>query len=160
MLSGGKYEESFRQPLPVKEHRLFVAPPNVGRLGNKLYHLAASYALALMSHRKLVIGPRFNNAIKTLLNISYLNADIAFAPKELKPQKFNKSLMHHYHPELQLLNDTDVRPGYIQVMNYSLPYASAIRNHMLINDNLVSSTQQFLHSLHLPANSTFVGNTC
>ena len=156
VLSGGKYKESSGQPVPVKEHIVFV-DRTFGRLGNKLYHLAASYAIALKSHRKLVIAPRYNDKIKTLLNISHLDANIAYVQNETKIQIIPKSLINKYDPELELPNGTDVRPEYIHVMNYFLPYASAIRNHMVINDNLVSSTQHFLHCLHLPSSSTFVG---
>ena len=155
VLSGGKYEESFRQRVPIKEYRVFVEVPG-GRLGNKLYHLAASYAIALKNHRKLVLTPKFNGRIKTLLNISYLDAEIANVPNDSKIQTNKKSLVFKYESELEL-NDTDFKPGYIQVMKYFLPYASTVRNHMVINDNLVSSTQEFLHSLHLAPNSTFVG---
>ena len=147
-----KQDELFHQPVNTNTNRIFIRPNN--RLGNCLFKLAASYGIAQMNHRKLVMTPGYINRIKHLVNISHLNVEIAQIPERIKnqPQQFYK-----YKPELEHIQNADVKLGYIQVMKYFLPYASLLRDRLVINDNLVSSTQNYLHSVCVPSNSTFVG---
>ena len=147
-----KQDELFHQPVPANTSRIFIGP--YGRLGNCLFKLAASYGIAQMNHRKLVMTPGYINRIKHFLNVSHLNVEIAQIPERIKsqPQQF-----YRFKPEMEHIQNSDVKLGYIQVMTYFLPYASLLRDRLVINDNLVSSTQDYLHSLHVPSNSTFVG---
>ena len=147
-----KQGESFQQPVPANTSRIFI--DFSCKLGNCLFQLAASYGIAQMNHRKLVLAPGHINRVKYFLNISCLNVEIAKVPKIIKyqPQAFYK-----YDPEMEHIQNTDVIRGYIQVMNYFLPYTSLLRDRLVINDNLVSSTQNYLHGLCVPFNSTFVG---
>ena len=154
VLFGRKNKESLIQPVSKKMYRVFIHPPPTG-LGNKLFHLASCYGIAL-TNKKLVISPKFSEKIKTLLNISCLDVEIANAPNETKIQK--SGTMKKYHPQMEHLIDTDIYlAAYIPVMKYFLPYASSMKNSTVINDNLVGSAQQFLHSLHLTANTTYAG---
>ena len=143
---------SSQQPASANTSRIFIGFSC--RLGNCLFKLAASYGIAEMNHRKLVMTPGYINRIKHLLNVSHLNVEIAEIPERIKsqPQQFYK-----YKPEMEHIPNTDVKLGYIQVMKYFLPYASLLRDRFIINDNLVSSTQDYLHSLRVPSDSTFVG---
>ena len=150
--------ESLKQPAPPEIYLIFINP--YGRLGNNLYHLATSYAIAQMNHRKLVLTPSYIDKIKTLLNISCLDVETATVPNGINTVGAyrNGVYVNNYDPALlRHLNDRDVELIYIRVMRYFLPYGSLIRNHMVINDNLVKSTQQFLHSLQVAPHSTFVG---
>ena len=143
---------SINQPVPTNTSRIFIYPS--GRLGNCLFKLAASYGIVQMNHRKLVMTPEYINRIKHFLNVSHLNVEIAQIPERInsQPQPF-----YMFKPEMEHIQNSDVKLGYIQVMKYFLPYASLLSDRLVINDNLVSSTQDYLHSLHVPSNSTFVG---
>ena len=150
--------ESFKEAAPPEIYHIYIKP--YGRLGNNLYHLAASYAIVEKNHRKLVLTPRYIHNIKTLLNISCLDVETATVPNGINTigAYRNGVYVNNYDPALLgHRNDRDLELIYIRVMRYFLPYGSLIRNHMVINDNLVQSTQQLLHSLQVAPHSTFVG---
>ena len=143
---------SFNQPVPANTSRIFVV--SGCRLGNCLFKLAASYGIAQMNHRKLVMTPKFFDKIKHFLNINCLNVEITQKPKGINSVE---PPYYEFKPEMEHLPNTDVKLGYLQVMKYFLPYSSLLRDRLIIKDNLVSSTQNHFHSLRAPSNSTFVG---
>ena len=155
--SGGPAKNLLKDQAPF-QHLIYAA--SGGRLGNNLYSLAATYAIAKMNHRKLALAPNYVKKIKNFLNMSYLDFETADAPPTLVEKQqlsIKKEYLFQYEHKLEHLRDEDVKVGYIQVMRYFVPYAGEIRDLFKINTNLVTSTQEFLHDLHVPHNSVFVG---
>ena len=145
--------EPFRDPAPAKIHRVYTI--SMGRFGNHLHNLVGTYGLSRTNHRKLVLEPDFMGYIKRFLNVSYLNFEIAKAPEWVPLKWFRYAT---YEPEMEHLEEKDLKLGYyIQVIQYFLPYVDEIKKFLVINDNLVETSQDFLHSLHLSTRSTFIG---
>ena len=134
-----------------KTHRIYAKA--AGRLGNCLFSLAATYGIAQMNSRTLVLSPKYIKKIKKFLDVNYLPVDIADTPEGV--EVVQKKPLTKYNATLEHLKDKDLVVGYVRVMRYFLPFESDIRNMFVIQKELIISTQKLLHSF--AANSTFIG---
>ena len=134
-----------------KTHQIYVESP--GRLLNCLFSLAATYRIAQINNRTLVLSPQYINKIKNFLDVNYLPFNIANTPKGV--EVVQKASHTKYNAKIENLKDKDLIVGDVQVMRYFLPFESDIRNMFVMKKELEISTQKLLHSFAV--NSIFIG---
>ena len=153
LMNTSTLHKTYQVSAPAKINRVYTI--SIGRIGNHLHNLVGVYGLSRINYRKLVLQPNFVGYIKRFLNVSYLNFEIAKAPEWVPLKWFRYAT---YEPEMEHLEEMDLILGNnIQAIQYFLPYVDEIKKFLVINDNLVQTSQNFLHGLNVSTTSTFVG---
>lgn len=146
--------EKYSDYPPAQRNRLYAM--DGGRLGNHLFNLAGTFGVAKTNDRQLVIPLDFACRIMKFLNMTFLPAEFSFAPSWVPVRNVKYAT---YQNKMEHLEGEDLKLGYfVQSFKYFQQYTSAVKNMMVIKNDLVNKTQSFLQSIDCTqkANCTFI----